>query len=174
MTIEFPAGMTLRHPNEHDHPRVQALLDRWWGGFGGDAGSRQRALLLPRLYFQHFTTTSYLVERADGEVTAFLIGFLSQTDQAVAYIHFVGVDPAFRMQGIANALYSRFFEQARQMGRRYVNCLTSPENLTSQAFHARMGFRSLPGADIGGVQVQRGYDGVGLGRVVFTLDLATS
>jgi ribosomal protein S18 acetylase RimI-like enzyme len=164
--------MTIRHPHEQDHPRVLAVLDHWWGEFGGEAGSLQRALLLPRLYFQHFTTTSYLVEDARGGLSAFLVGFLSQTNQTVAYIHFVGVDPAFQMQGIGTALYSRFFEQTRQLGRRYIHCLTSPGNTGSQAFHTRMGFKSMPGAAIGDVQVQPDYDGVGLDRVVFSLDLA--
>ncbi|EPH39288.1 hypothetical protein STRAU_7641 [Streptomyces aurantiacus JA 4570] len=39
-----------------------AVLDTWWGGLKGEAAATERALLLPRLYFQHFTTTSLLVE----------------------------------------------------------------------------------------------------------------
>jgi hypothetical protein len=38
----------------------------------------QRALLLPRLFFQHFTDTSLVAER-DGQMAGFLIGFLSQS-----------------------------------------------------------------------------------------------
>src|SRR5437016_73337 len=39
-------------------------MAEWWGGLGGQDGSKQRALLVPRLFFQHFTDTSYLVELA--------------------------------------------------------------------------------------------------------------
>jgi len=151
---------TSREPDENDHARVQAVLGPWWGGLKGDAGALERALLVPRLYFQHFTGTSRLVER-DGELAAFLIGFVSQTDPATWYIHFVGVDPALRGQGIGRELYAWFFEQARRRGAKRVKCVTSPENTGSQAYHARLGF-AAPVPD---------YDGPGLARVVFTREL---
>jgi hypothetical protein len=62
-----------RPPVEPDHARVLAVLDRWWGRLGGDEGTSQRTALLPRLFFQHFTDTSFVVE-SDGELVAFLIG----------------------------------------------------------------------------------------------------
>ncbi|MGW2592941.1 GNAT family N-acetyltransferase [Streptomyces sp. NPDC001515] len=141
-----------------------AVLDRWWGGLKGEAGAVERALLLPRLYFQHFTTTSFLVEHPDGELAAFLVGFLSQSRPDVAYVHFVGVDPALHGKGVGRALYRSFFASARARGRRYVHCVTSPENTASQAFHARLGFVAAP--------VRPDYDGPGLDRVAFTADLA--
>lgn len=140
------------------------MLDRWWGGLKGPAGAIERALLLPRLYFQHFTTTSFLVERPDGELAAFLVGFLSQTEPDVAYVHFVGVDPALHGQGVGRALYRAFFALVRAQGRRYVHCITSPENAASQAFHAQLGFMAAP--------ARPDYDGPGLDRVTFTIDLA--
>ncbi|UQT58677.1 GNAT family N-acetyltransferase [Streptomyces durmitorensis] len=140
-----------------------AVLDTWWGGLKGKAGSTERALLLPRLYFQHFTTTSFLVERDSGEVAAFLVGFLSPTLPDTAYVHFVGVDPALHGHGIGRTLYRAFFGLAQSHGRRYVHCITSPENAASQAFHARLGFEASA--------VQPDYDGPGLDRVAFTLDL---
>lgn len=68
-------------------------MDEWWGGFGGSAGAVQRAVLLPRLFFQHFTDSSWLAESSDGTLRGFLVGFLSPARSDVAYIHFVGVDP---------------------------------------------------------------------------------
>ncbi|MEU1469249.1 GNAT family N-acetyltransferase [Streptomyces sp. NPDC005761] len=160
----LPAGLTARHLAEDDHPRVLAVLDTWWGGLKGEAGSAERALLLPRLYFQHFTTTSFLVERDSGEVAAFLVGFLSQTEPETAYVHFVGVDPALHGQGVGHALYRSFFALARSHGRRYVHCITSPENTASRAFHTRLGFTAST--------VKPDYDGPGLDRVAFSIDLA--
>ncbi|MFE0602288.1 hypothetical protein ACFW2T_15890 [Streptomyces sp. NPDC058892] len=76
-----------------------AVLDAWWGGLKGGAGSAERALLLPRLHFQHFTTTSLLVEHDSGEIAAFPVGFLSQTAPEAAYVHFAGIDPTLHGQG---------------------------------------------------------------------------
>jgi predicted GNAT superfamily acetyltransferase len=171
--MKLPEGLAVRHPSAEDHGRVLGVLDRWWVGFNGSAGARERALLLPRLFFQHFTTTSYLVERSDGELAAFLIGFLSQSEPEVAYIHFVGVDPDLHRCGVASALYYEFFQEARARGRRYVHCITSPGNTVSRAFHIRLGFGMVPGpAGAGDLPVQPGYDGPGFDRVVFELDLA--
>ncbi|WP_250279256.1 GNAT family N-acetyltransferase [Frankia sp. Cppng1_Ct_nod] len=172
MSTDFPPGLTLRHPQAADHPRVLAVMDDWWAGFQGRAGSLRRASLLPRLFFQHFTTSGYIVENDNGRLMAFLVGFLSQTAPDEAYIHFVGVDPALRRHGVAAALYQRFFELAEENGRHTVRCITSPGNRTSLAFHTRMGFQIEPGDTlVDGVPVQRDYDGPGLDHIVFTKHL---
>ncbi len=62
------------------------------------------APMLPRLFFVHFEGTSYVVDDGDGQLAAFLIGFLSQTDPAEAYIHFVGVSPEHRGGGLGRQL----------------------------------------------------------------------
>ncbi|MBI3178000.1 MAG: GNAT family N-acetyltransferase [Chloroflexi bacterium] len=144
-----PHTYALRSPLESDHPRVLAVLSDWWGG-------RDLSHLLPRLYFQHFNDTSFIVE-AGGELAAFLIGFVSPSEPGVAYIHFVGVHPAHRQAGLARLLYERFFRAARARGASEVHCITSPVNSVSIAFHKRMGFvASEPIAD---------YDGLGDDRV---------
>ncbi|MFI9047785.1 GNAT family N-acetyltransferase [Streptomyces sp. NPDC053427] len=169
----LPAGMTLRRPAGSDHPRLQVALAEWWGGQGGAAGALQRQLLVPRLFLQHFAETSCLVERADGTLHAFLIGFLSQTEPKAAYIHFVGVHPEGQRSGVGSALYHRFFDTVRALDRTQVRCITSPTNHNSIAYHTRMGFRLEPGdhVDDHGVPVHRDYDGPGLDRVSFVRDL---
>ncbi|WP_309052196.1 GNAT family N-acetyltransferase [Streptomyces sp.] len=163
MIDDLPASFAVRHPTSDDHPRVLAVLDRWWGGMKGEAGALERALLLPRLYFQHFSSTSFLVEYPDGELAAFLIGFLSQTEPDTAYVHFAGLDPSLHGQGLGRSLYRAFFTLVRSQGRRYVNCVTSPENTVSRNFHTRLGFSaSGPLLD---------YDGPGLARVAFSIGL---
>ncbi|MBM9623869.1 GNAT family N-acetyltransferase [Streptomyces zhihengii] len=162
MIADLPPGLTARHLMDEDHLPVLAVLDRWWGGLKGQAGSTERALLLPRLYFDHFTTTSFVVER-DGEIAAFLIGFLSQTEPGTAYVHFAGVDPALHGQGVGRALYQAFFAIAQSYGRHHVRCVTSPENSSSQAFHVRLGFTASA--------VKPDYDGPGLDRVTFSIEL---
>ena len=95
--------------------------------------------MLPRLFFVHFDGTSFVAE-VDGELAGFLCGFLSQTHPDEAYVHFLGVDPERRGQGIGTALYERFFETVGPLGRRVVRAVTSPENVGSLDFHRRLGF----------------------------------
>ena len=80
----------------------------------------------------------------------------------------VGVHPEFRKNGLARALYERFFAAARKLGCRTVRCVTSPVNKGSIAFHRRMGF-SVEDSDqiVDGIPVVEGYDGKGEGRVLF-------
>lgn len=165
----LPTGWSVRHPDESDHARVLAVLDHWWAGFGGDAGARERALLLPRLYFQHFTDTSYVVEGADRRLVAFLIGFLSPARPGTAYVHFVGVDPGAQRAGVGRWLYDRFSAAATHRGAREVRCITSPGNSVSIAFHTGLGFRMEPGSStVRGVPVHADHDGPGLDHVVLT------
>ncbi len=130
----LPAGLRLRSPIESDHARVLAVLSDWWGG-------RDLSHLLPRLYFQHFNDAGFIVEQ-DHDLVAFLIGFMSQSEPGVAYIHFVGVHPDWRKHGLGRQLYERFFERARAKGARTVHCITAPSNTGSIAFHTAMGFEA--------------------------------
>lgn len=125
-------------------------------------------LMLPRLFFTHFRPTSFIAE-SNGRMAAFLIGFLSQTFPEEAYIHFVGVHPDCRKDGLGRSLYQRFFKAAVQRDCRVVRCVTSPVNKGSIAFHLRMGF--IPEHSdkfIDGIPVRAGYDGAGEDRVVFS------
>ena len=170
--LELPAALTARRPTEADHPRVQAVLAGWWGHLGGEHGDLQRALLLPRLFFQHVPDTSTLVEDADGRVVAFLVGFLSPARPQTAYVHFVGVDPAAQGSGLGRRLYEAFFAAMAARGAREVRCITGPDNRGSVAFHTRMGFALEPGDRVeDGVPVHSDYDGPGLDRVSFVRPL---
>ena len=86
------------------------------------------APMLPRLFFVHFEGTSYVVDGEDGQLAAVLIGFHSQSEPGEAYVHFVGIAPERRGEGLGRALYERFFEDALANGRTVVRCVTSPAN----------------------------------------------
>jgi len=114
--------------------------------------------MLPKLFFIHFEGTSFVAEDEDGDLLGFVCGFLSQTAADEGYIHFVGVEPGARGDGLGRALYERFFEEVRGAGRTLVRCVTSPTNQRSVAFHEAMGFevdRIVPD-----------YDGPGEDRVL--------
>lgn len=159
--------LRLRHAREDDYLPIIRVIDGWWGG-------RQMADMLPRLFFAHFQDTSFIVEDADtGERAGFLIGFVSQSKPGDAYIHFVGVHPDYRRQGLGEQMYAAFFDAVAERGCTRVACVTSPVNRTSIAFHRRMGFEVVPGDGmVNGVAVATNYDGQGHDRVRFVKTLA--
>jgi ribosomal protein S18 acetylase RimI-like enzyme len=121
------------------------------------------APILPKLFFIHFEGTSFVAEDPNGELLGFVCGFLSQTADDEAYIHFIGVTPEDRGDGLGRALYERFFEEARANGRTSVRCVTSPVNQGSLAFHEAMGFQVE--------RVVEDYDGPGEDRVLLVKQL---
>jgi ribosomal protein S18 acetylase RimI-like enzyme len=120
--------------------------------------------MLPKLFFIHFEGTSFVAENEDGELLGFVCGFLSQTSDDEAYIHFVGVTPEDRGQGLGRALYERFFDEVRANGRTVVRCVTSPANERSVAFHDALGFEKE--------RVVPDYDGPGEDRVLLVKRLS--
>jgi ribosomal protein S18 acetylase RimI-like enzyme len=154
----------IRQIRTSDYHPVISVVDSWWNG-------RQMADMLPRLFFDHFTDTSFAVER-DGELAGFLVGLLSQSRPGEAYIHFVGVHPAERGSGLGRQLYQHFFAAARARGANLGRAVTSPENHGSVRFLQQMGFGIEPGdKEVDGVPVATGYDGDGQDRVRFTKHL---
>jgi predicted GNAT superfamily acetyltransferase len=147
-------GLTVRAARPADFDTIVGVVDEWWG--------RAMSTLLPRLFLDHFFGTSLIAEH-DGKLAGFLIGFLSPSKPQDAYIHFVGVTPAWRRTGLARSLYEQFFDRARDDGRTVVKAITSPQNGTSIAFHRAMGFSaSDPIQD---------YDGPAMDRVVFVREI---
>lgn len=150
----------IRHAESSDYQPIISVVNDWWGG-------RQMADMLPKLFFVHFQNTSFVAEQ-DGEIVAFLVGFISQTFPEEAYIHFVGVSPKYRKAGLARTLYERFFVTVQKMGCRTVRCVTSPVNKGSITFHSSLGFSVEDGDKaIDGISVFEGYDGEGQDRVLF-------
>jgi ribosomal protein S18 acetylase RimI-like enzyme len=147
----------MRNATEADYDPIIARVDEWWGG-------RPMRGLLPRLFFQHFEPTSFVIE-TDGTPVAFLAGFISQTDPTVGYVHFIGVDPAHRRAGLGRRLYERFFETVAVNGVTRVRAITSPLNEQSIAFHRSIGFAVLG--------MHADYDGPGDDRVLLERALAS-
>lgn len=158
--LDAGTHLAIRPLRAHDYAAVSTVVDDWWGG-------RSMRHMLPRLFFEHFGSSSFAID-GPGGIKAFLIGFVSQSDPAVAYIHFVGVDPASRSGGIGRALYQRFFQTVCAQGCREVRCITSPANSGSIDFHRKMGFELLPGdGEVDGVPVHLHHGGEGQHRVCF-------
>lgn len=161
------AALRFRRPTEADYLRVVRVVDDWWDGRG-------LHVLLPRLWFQHFTGTSWLAEDDAGRLAGFLVGFISPDRPAVAYCHMVASDPNLRRCGVGRRLYERFFEDARAGGAREVHAITWPGNRTSVAFHRSLGFvpKEGPGTQIlYGTPAMAGYDYGSEDRVLFIREL---
>ena len=145
--------MTEHHPRParaSDYEAIAAAVDAWWGRPVLDA--------LPRLFLDHFHRTSLVIDGPGGP-QAFLVGILSPSEPRQAYIHFAGVAPQARRQGLAQLLYAEFFALARADGRTAVSAVTAPANGGSIAFHRAMGF-SVTGP-------VAGYDGPGRDLIRF-------
>lgn len=145
----LPDGVRPACPADYD--RIAPLLDAWWG--------RPILEALPRLFLDHFHTTSLIAEHPDGALRGFLIGFVSPSRPTEAYIHFVGIAPSERGSGLGRLLYETFFDAARTAGRTEVSAVTSPVNTPSIAFHTAMGFAASPAV--------AGYNGPGHDLVTF-------
>jgi ribosomal protein S18 acetylase RimI-like enzyme len=157
--------MNIRHVQPGDYLPIVTVMNDWWG-------CRNVSHLLPRLFFEHFRNTSFVIEqddkivRQDDPIVAFLIGFLSQSQPDEAYIHFVGVHPDYRKQRLGKTLYELFFNTVRQYHRSIVRCITSPVNTGSIAYHIRTGFQIEPQeTKMDGVSYDPNHDGIGEPRV---------
>ena len=110
----------IRHLEEDDYKGIISVMKDWWGG-------RDLSGMLPRLFFQHFRPTSFVLED-QGRVIGFLVGFLSQTYPQEAYIHFAGLDPEYHRQGLGRFLYDHFFKTVKGFGRTTVRAITALVN----------------------------------------------
>ncbi|MGM7723674.1 GNAT family N-acetyltransferase [Metabacillus sp. Hm71] len=156
--------MKIRLVKGSDYYAISPLINEWWGG-------RQMSDKLSKLFFDHFTNTSFVAEK-EGEIIGFLIGFLSQSHPNEAYIHFIGVHPDYRKHNIGKTLYNEFFNKVKQNDRNIVRCVTSPVNKASIAYHTKMGFEIEKGdKTIDGVSVFTDYDGPNQDRVLFVKQL---
>ena len=159
--------ITFRRPTEADYAYIIDRVDEWWGG-------RRLRGLLPRLWFQHFTETSWIAERADGRIVGFLVGFISPEQPGTAYVHMIGTDPNRRHRGLGRSLYEQFFDDVRARGIHEVKAVTWPGNRVSVNFHRAIGFRVDDGpgtTSIYGTPAHADYDGDGEDRVVFIREI---
>jgi len=157
----------FRRPVEADHRRLVGQVDDWWGG-------RRLHQILPRLWFQHFTGTSWVVEDGTGRLVGFIVGFISPDHPEVAYIHMVATSPNDRRAGLGRALYERFIADVGSRGVRQVMAITWPGNRVSVEFHRAMGFApdDGPGTQrLYGTPAYPDYDADGDDRVVFSREL---
>lgn len=122
---------TIRRARPGDRGAVLTATRDWWG--------RAEVPELPRILFEHFTTTAFVAE-AEGALVGFVLGFVSQTYPGEAHVQAVAVRPDRRRDELGRALYECFVAAA---GDQYcsVVCAAVPvDDPAALAFHCALGF----------------------------------
>jgi len=122
---------SVRVAGPQDYDRIMAVVDGWWG--------RPVSRSLPRLFLDHFWSTSRIAEDEQG-LAAFLVAFASPSQPRCGYVHFAGVRPDLRKSGLARRLYDDFADQAARQGCTELRAITAPGNVGSIRFHRSLGF----------------------------------
>jgi len=159
--------ISLRRPVEDDHRRLVGQIDDWWGG-------QKVQPRFPRLWFRHFSGTSWIAEDADGRLVGFLVGFISPDHSDEAVVQLAATSPNHRRKGLGRLLYERFLEDVEGRGVHRVTVITWPGNPVAVAFHRAMGFVASDAAgsqNLYGTPAFADYDAEGADRVVFSREL---
>jgi GNAT superfamily N-acetyltransferase len=89
----------------------------------------------------HWTS---LVAEVDNRVVGFVFGRAGELEfglpGTVAWIEIIGVDPAYRWQGLARALLDRFTSSAEDHGVKTIFTLVDNEQKEMAQFFTRLGF----------------------------------
>lgn len=112
-------------------------------------------------FTRYFADTCFVAESSDL-VIGFILGWISQVENTVAYVHNVCVAPEMRKKGIATRLYDRFIEAVKVKGCKKVFLIINPRNEASLRFHQALGFRVSEegeGIEVDGVRAVKDYNG---------------
>lgn len=152
MTLGAPR-MRTRAITQEDYQQIVSVIDHWWAG--------PTSALAHPLFFYELGRHAVIAEE-EGRMVGFLLGFMSDTEPKVGYIHLVGIDPEFRRRGVGKALYAEFERQARAAHATALKAITTPGNQGSVEFHRALGYT---------VTLEADYAGSGRARHVFRRDL---
>jgi len=84
-----------------------------------------------------------LVAESDGKLAGFILGtVIVKASWTYGYITWLGVDPAFQRQGVADTLVDRLIERTITEGARMILVDTDPTNTPAINFFKRKGFGS--------------------------------
>jgi ribosomal protein S18 acetylase RimI-like enzyme len=165
------ADVVFRHPIEADHAVLEPLLRDWFGG------SRALAASVQRLWFRHFSSTSWIAETPDGRVAGFLVGFVSPDRPAEAVVVAVATSPNRRRRGIGRALIGRFEGSCLPLGAGRVVTAVPPDERVAIEFLRAIGFTPTEDAAtkrLFGIPSVPDYDGHGQDRAVFVREIGAT
>jgi GNAT superfamily N-acetyltransferase len=158
----------VRRPTEDDHDPITGRIDDW-------AGGRAARHLLPRLWFRHFTGTSWVATRPDGRPIGLALGFVSPDDPTTGILHVIAVDPAHRRKGLGRELVTRCVADASERGATTIATAAWADDRPTIAFLQAVGFELLdpPGRQrLYGMPAIADFDGPGDDRAELELHVA--
>ena len=129
----------VRNLREEDLPTIVSIEDRTSGVSRRDYW--QKRIELSEAIRPHWTS---LVAEVDNRVVGFVFGHAGELEfglpGAAAWIEIIGVDPAYRRQGIATQLIEQFDSSAEEHGIQTVFTLVSRGNAEMDQFFSKLGF----------------------------------
>lgn len=140
---------------------VSEITDFW--------GSDRTLAVHHPMFIHEFGNTAYVIKQ-DGEVVAYLFGFLSQTSKT-GYVHLIGVRQSHQNKGLGKALYLHFRNYLKGLGFNKIKAITTTGNKQSISFHKKIGMTLLGDPNEDGVPVVKNYSGIGQDRVVFEMEI---
>ena len=120
------------------------------------------------LFTRYFADTCLVAEK-DNKIVGYILGFFSQQDKTVAYIHNICVSPDFRRKKIGSSLYQKFFQNMKKKKCQRVFLIINPVNRLSICYHESLGFNAVNEGEkinIEGVRASKNYNGPGKHMVV--------
>jgi L-amino acid N-acyltransferase YncA len=121
------------------------------------------------MFLYEFGDTAYVI-REDDTIVAYLWGFVSSVGR-IGYVHLVGVRASHRRKHLASQLYRHFIDEVRAKGCTEIKAITTPDNVTSIAFHRSLGMTLAGSPNENGIPVVWDYRGPGDDWVVFQMEL---
>jgi ribosomal protein S18 acetylase RimI-like enzyme len=130
------SDITFRRPTELDHDTVVEGIDDW-------AAGRRARHLMPRLWFRHFTGTSWAATDDRDRAVGIAVAFVSPDEPSTAVLHLIGVDPACRRRGVGSELVARVVRDATARGAERIRTTAWPDDRPTIAFLEAVGFHLL-------------------------------
>lgn len=163
----YPSSVKFARATHEDFLEILRDLPDFWAS----SGPEWRTLPYHYPFLVHQFGDTAFVLREDGQVVAYLFGFIA-TAEPTGYIHLVGVREAHQRRGIGKALYEHFAGIAQERGCKQLKAVTAPFNTDSIAFHKALGFDMEPGEpNEDGIPVFRDYHGRGEDVIIFVKPL---
>ena len=129
----------VRNLEKRDLPAIVSMEERQTGVARPDYWEKR--IEISEAIRPHWAS---LVAELDNRVVGFVLGRAGEFEfglpGTVAWIEIIGVDPAFRRQGIAQGLVKQFAESAEDHGIKTVFTLVNSSNDEMQRFFSRLGF----------------------------------
>jgi diaminobutyrate acetyltransferase len=101
-----------------------------------------------KIMLRYFGDTIILAEE-EGELTGFLLGFVSQTNPEEYFIWQLGVDPRYRGRKIAGKIMEETIKAAGEKGCRLVSATVEIVNIPSQRLFESSGFQIVTSSEDG-------------------------